>query len=98
MNGRRYMILLIEEDLILAILLGKLTLVDFDLPDDATVVHIDPDFRYRGWALTIESASFEPVPFGNEMPRFPLLTMRSMNHVVRPRFSRGWERPSAWNE
>ena len=78
MKERRYMALLLEEDLILAILLGKLALVDFDLPTDATVAHIDFDFRRRGWALAIESASFEPVPFGHEIPQLRLLTVRQI--------------------
>lgn len=66
---RRYRMLMIEEQAILAILRGELELVQFDLPDDARVVAIQPDFQSQALAIAIESAMFDPVPLGMEIPR-----------------------------
>lgn len=72
-NERRYRIIYAPVNTLVAILHGRVRVVDFDLPSDVRVVHVAYDLQRDALALIVESADFEPVPLGCEIP--PLYAM-----------------------
>lgn len=76
MKERRYKMLLLEEQFLVGILQGQITIANFDLPDDAWVVHVSYDFARAGLAVIIASKQFDPVPLGLELPLLPPFALR----------------------
>ena len=68
MPERRYRIIYASNDVLLGILNNRLTVHDFDLPDDARVVGVDRDFQRDAIAIIVQSAEFDPVPLGDTIP------------------------------
>jgi hypothetical protein len=75
-NKRRYRMLLLGEDALLAILRGRITVEQFDVPDDAHVAAVHWDYARLGWAVVIESECFDPVPLGAVIPLLPPFALR----------------------
>lgn len=76
-DERRYMVMSVADDAILALLNGKLRIVDLDVPSDVHVNSIYRDYTRRCTCLILESAQFEPVPLGMELPHLPPFTVRN---------------------
>lgn len=71
---RRIKALALPEDLALAIIAGRVALVDFDLPADARVLTVQYEWQHRTLNIIIESASYPPVPAGTRAEMFmPML-------------------------
>lgn len=71
MKDRRYRIQFVEESVLIDILNGRVTVADFDVPDDAMVVGAYQDFARDAFGFVIESAAFESVPLGEMIPLLP---------------------------
>ena len=75
-DERRYKRLLVPYRTIIGILNGTVTVADFVLPDDARVIYVQDDCRYGALSVTVESATYGPVPHGSEIPAVHSFAMR----------------------
>ena len=73
---RRYKRLYVDHSALIGILNGVVEVADFVLPDDARVVHVYTDLMRHGFAVIVESATYDPVPAGEEVPQVHALAMR----------------------
>lgn len=75
-NDRRYMRLYVDYGTLISILNGVVDVSDFVLPDDAKVIHVSDDPRCAGLCIIVESATYEPVAYGAEVPPVHSFAMR----------------------
>jgi hypothetical protein len=64
---RRYQILRVEEDMLLAALRGELV-VDKGLPPDTRALRVTYAWDSLGWLVLLTSKEFSPIPLGQQVP------------------------------
>lgn len=76
LRPRRLAIVPVSYDLLSAVLLGRVSIVE-NVPEDATVIEIRPGPLFGVADLIVESKSFTPLCEGDQLPRLrPLLKIR----------------------
>ena len=73
MDERRLRRLIIPERAIVDLLNGHITFDKIDLPDDARAVGAYAEWAHKGIGVVVESATFDEVEAGAEIPLLPLL-------------------------